>query len=146
MKFTYSISVQKTTPEAWDKMKDPLGMIHCLPGLEKVDTGEDNQYDVVLSTRLGPVKLKFNGNAKVSSPGERQMEANVRMTDRISGSVHGSFHMALEPAADPEWTDVAVTADVNIAGKLGEFAQPLIKKKADQIMKEFSDNLKAYIA
>lgn len=81
---------------------------------------------------------------RLNDPESKSMKAEVRMSDSRSGSVHGTFVSALEPSTEEE-TNMLVTADVNIAGKLGEFAQPLIKRKADQIIKEFSENSKSYM-
>lgn len=147
MNFKYTIPVSKDVNETWQKVSSPVNMMHCLPGVEQVNQVEDNHFQVVVSTKFGPVKLRFNGNAKVSSEEEnKHMKADVTMSDSFSGSVYGTFSMDLHPSADGQSTILLVNADVNIAGKLGEFAQPLIKRKADQIIKEFSENLKAYIA
>lgn len=147
MNFKYTIPISKEVNATWKKIQSPIDMMHCIPGIEQVNEVENNQYSVVVSTKFGPVKLRFNGNAKVSSEEEsRSMKADVTMSDSFSGSVYGIFSMDLQPSENGQSTDLLVNADVNIAGKLGEFAQPLIKRKADQIIKEFSANLITYIS
>jgi carbon monoxide dehydrogenase subunit G len=146
MNFNYTIPVSKPVEETWQKVSSPLDMVGCLPGVEEVKETEPNQFQTVVSTKFGPVKLKFNGGAKVAIDEEnKQMKADVTMSDKLSGSVYGTFTMDVKPAADGQSSILQIVADVNIAGKMGEFAQPLIKRKADQIIKEFSDNLKKYI-
>ena len=39
-------------------------------------------------------------------------------------------------------TELLVETDVNILGKIGEFGQPIIRKKADAMLKEFVENIK----
>ena len=39
-------------------------------------------------------------------------------------------------------TALVVETDVNILGKIGEFGQPIIRKKADAMLKEFVENIK----
>jgi carbon monoxide dehydrogenase subunit G len=39
-------------------------------------------------------------------------------------------------------TELLVDTDVNILGKIGEFGQPIIRKKADSMLKEFVENIK----
>ena len=36
--------------------------------------------------------------------------------------------------------------DVNILGKIGEFGQPIIRKKADQMLNTFINNIKKELA
>ncbi len=43
-------------------------------------------------------------------------------------------------------TDVEIRTDANVMGKLGEFGQAVIRKKADQIVQEFANNLSAAVA
>jgi carbon monoxide dehydrogenase subunit G len=41
----------------------------------------------------------------------------------------------------PESTELVVETDLTLLGKLGEFGQPLIRKKADSTVQEFAHNL-----
>jgi carbon monoxide dehydrogenase subunit G len=51
------------------------------------------------------------------------------------------MHMELASADGGDKTDVAIRTDANVMGKLGEFGQAVIRKKADQILQEFANNL-----
>ena len=42
----------------------------------------------------------------------------------------------------PKETELVVETDVSILGKIGEFGQPIIRRKADQMLKEFVNNIK----
>ena len=46
----------------------------------------------------------------------------------------------------PKETELVVETDVNILGKIGEFGQPIIRKKADQMLQEFVENIKRQLA
>jgi len=65
-------------------------------------------------------------------------EANDR---RAAGAVKGKTTMMLK-AVDSNQTELLVETDVNILGKIGEFGQPIIRKKADSMLKEFVENIK----
>jgi carbon monoxide dehydrogenase subunit G len=43
-------------------------------------------------------------------------------------------------------TEVQISTDANVMGKLGEFGQAVIRKKADQIVQDFAKNLSAAVA
>ena len=47
--------------------------------------------------------------------------------------------MAVSGSGDS--SELVVDSEANIMGKLGEFGQGIIKKKADGIMKDFGQNL-----
>ncbi len=46
----------------------------------------------------------------------------------------------------PKETELIVETDVNILGKIGEFGQPIIRKKADTMLQEFVGNIKKQLA
>jgi carbon monoxide dehydrogenase subunit G len=58
-----------------------------------------------------------------------------------AGAVSGKTRMALKDLGN-EQTELLVETDVNILGKIGEFGQPIIRKKADAMLKEFVENIK----
>ena len=43
-------------------------------------------------------------------------------------------------------TELVVHTDANVLGKLGEFGQPVMRKKADTIMKEFAGSISRCVA
>ena len=63
-----------------------------------------------------------------------------RADGRVPGSVRVRITMTVEPK-DAELTDLVVVSEANILGKLGEFGQGIIRRKADGIMKSFGQNL-----
>lgn len=135
-----------TVEETWEKMKNTLAMVHCIPGIEEAQEASAGKYKVKIMTKLGPISLRFGGNAELAVNEEQQtMEATVSMTDSRSGNVYGKFAMTLLTQDEEIETLLQIDADVVIAGKLGELAQPLVKRKADQIVREFSTNLIDYL-
>lgn len=141
MKFSYTFPLRRPADEAWAKLlENPEAMIRCIPGVEEVEVQEDNKYGVVLSTGLGPVRLRFRGNAQVQTDEEaRRLQADVSMSDARSGNVYGKFLLGvLEDESNADASQLLLESDVAIGGKLGEFAQPLLKRKADQVVKEFA--------
>ncbi|MED4601884.1 SRPBCC domain-containing protein [Paenibacillus validus] len=146
MKFLYKIAVASEAAQTWEKMQDTLAMVHCIPGVEEADETSEGHYDVKIVTKLGPVSLRFNGSAELEiHQEERAMQAGVTMSDSRSGNVYGQFTMRLVPDEAGNGSILQIDADIVIAGKLGELAQPLIKRKADQIVQEFSKKLTNYL-
>jgi carbon monoxide dehydrogenase subunit G len=66
---------------------------------------------------------------------------DVEATDRrIRGAVNAKATMKLTPRDDGQ-TDVAIHTDASIFGRLGQFGQAVMRKKADQIVAEFAANM-----
>ncbi len=58
-----------------------------------------------------------------------------------AGAVSGKTTMMLKELGANQ-SELVVETDVNILGKIGEFGQPIIRKKADSMLKEFVENIK----
>lgn len=146
MKFNYPVNVETDVTQTWEKMQNTLAMVRCIPGVEEAEETADGHYDVKIMTKFGPIALRFKGSADLVVHMDTQtMEASVSMSDSHSGNVYGKFSMTLASSEEGNGSTLQIEADVVIAGKLGELAQPLIKRKADQIVREFSENLTNYL-
>ena len=66
-------------------------------------------------------------------------EANDR---RVGGGVHINAVLTLIEKAASE-TELAVHTEARLMGKLGEFGQSVIRKKADKVVAEFAQNVAA---
>jgi carbon monoxide dehydrogenase subunit G len=151
VKFTYSIPFHRPAAEAWQAVCDAERLIRCIPGCEAVEraaasAGEAEEggvevYRVRMTTSLGPVRLGGAGTARVrKDPARRSMRADVSLSDPGAGSAYGT--MALEVRAiDEHQSELQVEADVVLAGKIGEFAQPILRRKADQTVRKFAKTL-----
>jgi carbon monoxide dehydrogenase subunit G len=63
----------------------------------------------------------------------------------IGGEVTANIVITLVERG-PDSTELVVHTDANVLGKLGEFGQPVIRKKADTIMKAFAENISRCVA
>ena len=68
-------------------------------------------------------------------------EANDR---RLGGGIRARLSLTLSPAE--AGTRVRIDTDLAVLGKIGEFGQPIIKKKADSLLAEFARNLQSALA
>jgi carbon monoxide dehydrogenase subunit G len=63
----------------------------------------------------------------------------------VGGAVTADITMQLQEQ-DPQSTELLVTTEANVLGKLGEFGQPVMRKKADGLMQEFARNISKRVA
>jgi carbon monoxide dehydrogenase subunit G len=69
-----------------------------------------------------------------------QAEAKDR---RVGGGVFLNMHIALTENGTNA-TELTIASEARLMGKLGEFGQPIIRRKADKIVAEFAKNVAAH--
>lgn len=115
-----------------------------LPGVEKVTKIDDTNYEGALVVRVGPIKLNLVGKIVLEEQNKDIWRAALRAEAKdkmAAGAVSGKTSMQLKELGG-SMTEFLVETDVNILGKIGEFGQPIIRKKADSMLKEFVENIK----
>ena len=140
MRFQNQCVLGAPSERLWGFLTDIPSIARCLPGVEGVRAVGDGKYIGVIVVKVGVVKLRLSGNITIELMDHERKVASMRVEaadQKISGMIRGTMTMNLEPLA-PEETRLHVESDVNLFGKIGEFGQPMIKKKADQMMTEFS--------
>jgi carbon monoxide dehydrogenase subunit G len=144
VKFTQTAQIPVAREPLWDFLMDVPKVAKSLPGVESVNKIDDTHYEGALVVRVGPIKLNLQGKITLEERNRDAWRAALRAEakDRMAaGAVSGKTSMTLKELAANQ-TELVVETDVNILGKIGEFGQPIIRKKADSMLKEFVDNIK----
>lgn len=135
MKFQHQLTIPR-----WDRAQaDPQSLIACIPGILEVLPEEGGSFAVKAVNGIGPVRLKLSGTAKVSHPDADSLLAEVTLHEPIAGTIYGTFHLHRMGEL------VELDADLTLGGRLGEFAQPLLRKKAQDTVKGFQKNLQTLV-
>jgi carbon monoxide dehydrogenase subunit G len=144
VKFNQSAKLPVGTEPLWRLLMDIPKVSSCLPGVESVEKMEDDTYQGTLKVRVGPISLSLQGKIILEEQNEQELRAALRAEAadrRAAGAVRGKSIMELKELG-PNETELLVETDVNILGKIGEFGQPIIRKKADQMLNQFIENIK----
>ncbi len=148
MKFSQSAQIPVSREPLWNFLMDVPKVAKSLPGVESVSQIDNKTYEGKLKVRVGPIVLNLQGKIFLEEEDKQNWRATLRAEakDRMAaGAVNGKTRMVLkETGADQ--TELLVETDVNILGKIGEFGQPIIRKKADSMLKEFVENIKKQLA
>lgn len=142
------LSVQASREKVWAFLLNVPEMSACVPGVSGVEETGPNQYKGRMSVSVGPIRLGFDVAVNIEKLDAENFDAQMSAEGsdrRVGGSVKAKMGMKLTQP-QPGTTELFVTTDVNMLGKLGQFGQPVIKKKADQVMDEFAKNLRAKLA
>jgi carbon monoxide dehydrogenase subunit G len=144
MLIDHRITVPAPPERVWAFMMDIPAVSRCVPGLDNVSRIDDQTYSGVMSVRVGPIAVKLDGRVILAERDEAAHQARMDLQaadKRLNGAVNARMRMELASADGGNNTDVAIRTDANVMGKLGEFGQAVIRKKADQILQEFANNL-----
>lgn len=148
MKFSQTAQIPVAREPLWEFLMDVPKVAKSLPGVESVSKIDDTTYEGALVVRVGPIKLNLQGKIILEEQNKNDWRAALRAEakDRMAaGAVSGKTSMTLKELS-PSQTELLVETDVNILGKIGEFGQPIIRKKADAMLKEFVENIKKQLA
>ena len=148
MKFSQTAQIPAAREPLWDFLMDVPKVAKSLPGVESVSKIDDTTYEGALTVRVGPIKLNLQGKIILEEQNKSDWRATLRAEakDRMAaGAVNGKTTMNLKEIS-ANLTELVVETDVNILGKIGEFGQPIIRKKADTMLKEFVENIKKQLS
>jgi uncharacterized protein len=147
MKFSQRAVIPSAREPLWDFLMDVPKVAQSLPGVESVSKIDDTTYQGTLKVRVGLIALNLQGKIILEEQDKARWRAALRAEakDRMAaGAVNGKTSMELKELG-PKETELVVETDVNILGKIGEFGQPIIRKKADQMLQQFVENIKRQI-
>jgi uncharacterized protein len=140
----HQIEVPAPPERVWAFMLDVPSVGRCVPGLTDVERIDDTTYSGVMSVRVGPIQVRLDGRVIVveqDAAGHTARMDLIASDKRVNGGVNAKMRMTVSPADDGRKTSLDIHTDANVMGKLGEFGQGVIRKKADQIVQEFARNL-----
>lgn len=148
MKFSQTAQIPVAREPLWNFLMDVPRVAKSLPGVESVSKIDDTTYEGALTVRVGPIKLNLQGKIILEEQNKEAWRAALRAEakDRMAaGAVNGKTTMSLKEI-NASQTELVVATDVSILGKIGEFGQPIIRKKADSMLKEFVENIQKQLS
>ncbi|HET8567715.1 MAG TPA: SRPBCC domain-containing protein [Candidatus Limnocylindria bacterium] len=140
MKTEHVVRVAAPRERVWAFLLDVPAAARCVPGVEDVVPSGD-AYRGKLRVQVGPIRLAIEGEVRVIARDDAAGTATLRLegTDRrLGGGVRAEAALAVSGSAP---TDVRITSDVAVLGRLGELGQPLMQRKADETMNAFASCL-----
>ncbi len=140
MKFTQTCTITADCDTVWDFLMHMENVASCLKGVEAMQRIDDDNYEGTLRVKVGPVSLTFQGIVQVEVRDRDQRHGVIRAEAKDAkrgGSVRARMNLDLV-AKNPTETEMHVVLETHILGKIGEFGQPLIRKKTDTMLQEFA--------
>jgi uncharacterized protein len=144
-KFEHHATIPAPIDQVWAFLMDVPSVAKCGPGVQSVEALGDDKYRGTIAVAFGPVRLNLQGDVSITEKDEANHIASMRADaadKRAGGAVKAVLKMSVVPTeGNPQSTELTMETDAQIMGRIGEFGQPLIRKKADQMVGEFASNL-----
>lgn len=147
MTFSQACVIPVAPERLWDFMMEVPKVARCVPGVDGVEAVGPDAYRGHLKVQIGPIRLALEGTIIVEARNREAWQARMRAeaTDRrLGGGIRARLGLTLAPGESG--THLTIDTDLAILGKIGEFGQPVIKKRADALLAEFARNLQSALA
>ena len=147
MTFTQECVIPVARERLWDFMMEVPKVARCVPGVEGVEVVDAGAYRGSLKVQVGPIRLALEGTITVEAQDRDAWRARIRAEAndrRLGGGIRARLGLTLAPGEGG--TRLTIDTELAILGKIGEFGQPVIKKKADTLLAEFARNLQSALA
>lgn len=147
MKFEQSINTHETMTKVSKMLDNFEKSASCVPGATNVKEIKKDTFSGQIGIKLGPMGINLTGEITVKKKDESgQWELQGSATDKkIAGSVNILINVS---AVDSNVDDVVlnVEGEVRFLGRLDLLPKPLVARKADSILREFTLNLNKEIS
>ena len=144
------LASQQTLPvsqaDAWAALNDIALLQSCIPGCESITPTGDNQYEVLVTAAVGPVKAKFKGKLRLDNLQPPQSYTlQFEGQGGAAGHAKGSAEVTLSAASTQE-TLLSYTAKAQVGGRIAQIGSRLVdmaaQKMAGDFFTAFSERLK----
>jgi carbon monoxide dehydrogenase subunit G len=148
MHFEEQLRVDVPLAAAWDFLWQTERLAACLPGCTGVEVLEPGtSYRVQFEDHIGPYRVHFDLQAEVQ---ESLPEERIRLfcsgEDRRLGAAQQVTLIVNLRALEASTTQIDVSADVEVLGRLAALGQFAIKRKAKDVVRQFAANIQAALA
>jgi carbon monoxide dehydrogenase subunit G len=138
--------VAEPAEKVWQFFGDIPQVAACLPGAELTGDRGEGKYAGRVAVRMGPVRLRFAGNADIT---ERD-EAARRLVVHASGAEEkgrGQASMVVTATLTRagRGTRVDVTQDLQLSGAAAQYGRGMISDVTSVLMRDFAANLQRQI-
>ncbi len=134
MKIEGTYTIKATPDRVYQAFTDPAILQKCMPGCEKLETTEENHYDIALSVGVGAIKGRYAGKIRLE---ETTPPSHYRMVVDIQGKtgfVKGAGAVDLTPQEDG--TLVTYAGDVQVGGPVAAVGQRMIQSTARLMVRQ----------
>jgi len=134
---TYTFDAPHDT--VWQALMDPAVLAKVMPGCEKLELVDANQYKGILNVRVGPVQGRFEGLVTITNVNAPESYAIQVDGKGAAGFMKGTGVIRLEPQGDSTLMHYAGQAQVG--GRIASVGQRLLDSTAKALSRQSLEGL-----
>jgi carbon monoxide dehydrogenase subunit G len=145
LKTEETFQLRAPADRVWAYLIDPRNVVKCLPGAELTSVENESTFLGKVKVKVGPIVAAYSGKVVIT---ERDDAARVvRMTgEGKEGGGGGSAKVAITSTVvelPGGMSEVRVTADLDIVGKIAQFGRGMIESVNKQMFRQFTECVRA---
>lgn len=147
MEITNEFNVDQPIDAVWDFFGDIPQVAACLPGTDLTEEIAEDHYGGTVAIGLGPIKLDFDGNAKITDRDEaaRTIAVDAQGADKKGrGQAALLLNAALAPAGSG--TNVGIAMDLQLSGAAAQYGRGLVADVTSVLLEDFAANVRSRLA
>jgi carbon monoxide dehydrogenase subunit G len=132
----------------WAYLTDPRQVVHCLPGAELTSVQDESTFLGRVKVKVGPITAAYAGKVVLTDRDETNRVVRMTGEGRESGG-SGSAKLTMTSTVvglPTGGTEVRVSADIDIVGRMAQFGRGMIESVNKQMFKQFTDCVRATLA
>jgi len=140
MEMTGEQLIPASQQDTWKALNDPEVLKACVPGCESITLVNENEYQVQMTARVGPVSAKFRGRLSlfdIKPPTSYSLAFEGQ--GGPAGFAKGAAQVKLS-SQGPDETKLAYDVKASVGGKLAQIGSRLIDAAAKKVADEFFQN------
>ena len=138
--------VAQPPEKVWEFFGNIPQVAACLPGAELTEDLGDDTYGGIVGVRMGPVKLAFDGKAKIL---ERDDATKKMVIDAAGAEQKGRGQAAMtitaQLASFSGGTRVNMEQDLQLSGAAAQYGRGMIQDVTTVLMGQFAHNMQQRI-
>jgi carbon monoxide dehydrogenase subunit G len=132
---------QQTLPvsqaQAWEALNDISLLQSAIPGCEAITPAGPDQYEVLVTAAIGPVKAKFKGKLRLADIHPPQSYTlHFEGQGGAAGHGKGSAEVRLEVVSARQ-TILHYSANASVGGKIAQIGSRLVDMAAQKMANDF---------
>ena len=143
MQLTNQQTLPVTQAQAWEALNDITLLQQAIPGCESLTPTGENQFDVLITAAIGPVKAKFKGKLQLENL-QPPTSYTLRFEGQGGAAGHGkgNAEIRLESTGAHE-TVLHYTAHATVGGKIAQIGSRLVDMAAQKMATDFFETFNA---
>jgi len=144
VKIEQNVEVDAPLDRVWALVTDVPRIAPCMPGAQLTNVVDERTYEGTIRVKLGPINMSYKGSAMLDEMDEASHTARLTASGkdvRGGGTARAGVEMKLESLSASS-TRMAVTADVQLTGKVASFGRGAIQDVSTRLFGQFAQGLR----